>query len=47
MHLMKKKILNVQFRHETNVFCPLPADELALLQKGQYFCPLTKYWALF
>lgn len=26
---MKKKILTVQFRHETNVFCPAPADEQA------------------
>ena len=26
---MKKKSLTVQFRHETNVFCPAPADEQA------------------
>ena len=26
---MKKKILTLQFRHETNSFCPIPANELA------------------
>ena len=26
---MKKKILTLQFRHETNAFCPAPADEQA------------------
>lgn len=26
---MKKRILTFQFRHETNSFCPLPANELA------------------
>lgn len=26
---MKKRILTVQFRHETNAFCPSPADEQA------------------
>ena len=24
-----KKILSIQFRHETNSFCPAPADEKA------------------
>ena len=32
---MKKRILTLQFRHETNAFCPAPADEAAF-RKTRY-----------